>query len=124
MKKLENLLALSDRLQEVSLTILDDEECKFLTHRNGSQVRVNIDLELCAGKKNFIPKYPVYTRVVNHTRASRIWSNRKCDGSDLIFVRRLCSLRPHTRTKSPPLKEIMSLEEKKVVFRQTGARFS
>ena len=38
-------------------------------NHGGSLVRVDVEHELCAGKKNYIPNYPVYTRMhVNGTK--------------------------------------------------------
>ena len=65
---------LPERLQELQLTVLDDRECQDLSNHNKSLVKVNIQLELCAGKKNFIPQYPIYTKMVND---SKVYINKK-----------------------------------------------
>ncbi len=44
---------LPSRLQELHLTVVEDRECQRLINHNGSLVRVNVDMELCAGK-NYI----------------------------------------------------------------------
>ena len=51
-------------LQELTLSVIPDRECVQLINdaRNG-RVRIDIEVELCAGKKNYLPKFPVYTRV-------------------------------------------------------------
>jgi len=50
-------------LQELHLTVVDERECARLVNASGVQLSVDVDLELCAGKKNYLPRYPVYTRV-------------------------------------------------------------
>ena len=48
----------------MTLSVIPDRECVQLINdaRNG-RVRIDIEVELCAGKKNYLPKFPVYTRV-------------------------------------------------------------
>ena len=63
---------LPERLQELSLSVLDDRECQQLSGgAKDSTIKVNIELELCAGKKNFIPQYPIYTRMVNGSKVKK-----------------------------------------------------
>ena len=51
--------------------VVGSHECKELLNRNSSLVKINVELELCAGKKNFIPKYPVYTKIVRGNEVVR-----------------------------------------------------
>lgn len=62
--------------QELHLTVVEDRECQELLNRNGSLVRINVSLELCAGHKNYLPRFPVFTRVLNGSRVSGgTWTN-------------------------------------------------
>lgn len=65
-----------ERLQELKLSVLDDRECVQLSNHDKSLVNVNIQLELCAGKKNFIPEYPIYTKMVNGSKVRGICFTR------------------------------------------------
>ncbi len=50
--------------------MVDDHECASLLNRNSSLVLINVALELCAGKKNYIPNYPVYARI---KKGKKVW---------------------------------------------------
>ncbi len=54
---------LPSNLQQLKLDVVEDHECQKLLNVNRSLVHINMELEMCAGKKNYIPHHPVYTRI-------------------------------------------------------------
>eukprot|EP00095_Tigriopus_kingsejongensis_P007323 maker-scaffold689_size110969-snap-gene-0.24 protein:Tk07323 transcript:maker-scaffold689_size110969-snap-gene-0.24-mRNA-1 annotation:"serine protease 33 precursor" len=81
---------LPSRLQKLDLTILDDQECLSLTNLNkASLTKVNIKVEMCAGKKNYLPHFPIYRRVVNGSEVTYVQEYHKEDvlysARDYIF---------------------------------------
>ena len=89
---------LPSTLQELTLSVVEDREClELLNHDKKSLVQIDIDKELCAGKKNYIPKIPVYTRIRNHDKkVSRVVSNHTFDAPHPGSFR-WCLLREPTR---------------------------
>lgn len=56
-------------LQELTLSVVDDRECvRLLNENNNSMVEIDPELELCAGQKNYIPKFPTFTLIKNDSK--------------------------------------------------------
>ncbi|XP_059088191.1 uncharacterized protein LOC131884431 isoform X1 [Tigriopus californicus] len=74
---------LPSRLQKLDLTILEDQECLSLTNLNPTSLtKVNIKVEMCAGKKNYLPHFPIYRRMVN---GSKVTFEQELHDEDVLF---------------------------------------